>query len=189
VQRAAAYSVRRPKRMFYKTPALSLIQGDINIMDNNKQSDAVISRFTVDYLKFKTAVFLIISFSVILFSCQIENTASSKKFIIMASVSSGYMSGITGYYIVDGDDLHSFEITTQTNGYYVYEQDLDSPDSVMVSVNSKTNYITSIQLLIYDDGSLVKSVLETPTYSDGTCSTALSCYYEFTTSSSASASK
>jgi hypothetical protein len=139
-------------------------------------------------MKFKAIIFIIVSIGAFLFSCQKEDTTTLKKFKILASSDASIIpSGIHGFYIVDGGDTKYFAVSTLTSGYYTIEQNLETPDTLQVSIDGDNKAITSIQLLIYDDTDLVKSVLETPDYSGGVVS--LSCYYEFSTSTSASASK
>jgi hypothetical protein len=135
-------------------------------------------------MKFKAIIFIILSIGAIMFSCQVEDKTTLKKFKVLAS-NDGSASGIHGYYIVDGGDTNYFAVSTLTSGYYTYEQNLETPSTVQVSVDGNDVNVTSIQLLIYDDTDLVKSVLVTPTVTGSTV--ALSCYYTF--SSSASASK
>jgi hypothetical protein len=137
-------------------------------------------------MKFKAIIFIILSIGAFMLSCQVEDKTTLKKFTIMASASQA--SGINGFFKLDGKANQYFNVSTLTSGYYVFEMDLESPDTLLVSVNSTNNWITSIELFIYDDTDLIKDVLETPTYSDGTCSTTLSCYYDFSTSTSASSS-
>ncbi len=70
----------------------------------------------------------------------------------------GYLGNFDGYYSIDGGDLQTFagvQDTTSTN-YYIYETNLETPESVMITVNGSTTCAT-VSVYIYAGEELVES--------------------------------
>jgi hypothetical protein len=116
------------------------------------------------------------------FSCETEDTTAKKRFII---TSSG--AGFIGYFIADGEDPVTCNSLTKESAeyYYKYSHDLDAnTSSIYLNIDGYSTDVNSIQLLIYNDDTLVSS--ETATPNSYTNKTNLTHSYTFTTASSSS---
>lgn len=109
--------------------------------------------------------FLLISFLLLfggLFFIQCNSTTSSSyKFVVLS-----HSGKASGYYIVDQDDPVFFAVNTYQDGstsYYKFSQDLDSPSSVTIHVDSDESTTSSIIVYIYSNDAIVQKATYSPT--------------------------
>ncbi len=93
----------------------------------------------------------------------------------------------SGYYSVDGGDFKYFSSEAVSGTIYnKYEHDLNSPDSLLVSVTADSDSSTAISIYIYENSGLVEDI--TVTQSTDSSGNALkitaSLSYEFTSDDS-----
>lgn len=94
---------------------------------------------------------------------QCQTAESTTKFVILS-----HSGTCSGYYTTDSNDPIFFDVTALADGstsYYSCTQDLDSPSSVTIHIDSSDSTTTSVTIYIYSDDTVVAKETFSPTTS------------------------
>lgn len=115
---------------------------------------------------FAITLCIVILSNIFIISCSEENEP-----IKVMVISNG--GSFSGYYLKDADTITPFLPSLNTGNMFIYNKEIEIEDNIEVSVTTEAT-ATSVEIKIYRDKNLVKSVSQT---GDGTTSIDASLVY------------
>jgi len=114
---------------------------------------------------YKNLIFFIILVSCIIMvpGCDEPEPESNYSFEIVSSD-----DGFVGWYKIDGGSMKaiSSEPLESSTVYHIYEKDLESPESILISATGSTVNTSSISIYVYEKNELVESATFSQSASD-----------------------